>query len=165
MRHSVMLSLAFLSVLPCHAAVTSVTGTDGITASIDEQSGHYEVRAKEPNWVFAGTLGAAASDVSVQDGQDRLGAFRELSFRWRDRVALRGSIRTYVDRPVLLFAITSTEPNSDAAVIRFPRFTELPKNLHGFSYVNRDFAPPSFALEETQPPGCCTTTTRYERTG
>src|SRR5882762_9881056 len=152
MRHSVMLSLAFLSVLPCHAAVTSVTGADGITATIDEQSARYEVRAKEPNWVFAGTLGAAASDVSVQDGQDRLGAFRELSFRWKDRVALRGSIRTYVERPVLLFAITSTEPNSDAAVIRFPRFTEFPKNLHGFSYVNRDFAPPSFALEQNATP-------------
>ncbi|HUE49343.1 MAG TPA: hypothetical protein VMO54_09080 [Steroidobacteraceae bacterium] len=153
MRHSVLLSLAFaLSVLPCHAAITSVTGADGIAATIDEQSGRYEVRAKEPNWVFAGTLGAAASDVSVQDGQDRLGAFRELSFRWRDRVALRGSIRTYVERPVLLFAITSTEPNSDAAVIRFPRFTEFPKNLHGFSYVNRDFAPSSFALEENATP-------------
>ena len=152
MRHSVVLSLAFLSVLPCHAAVTSVTGAHGITATIDGQSGRYEVRAKEPNWVFAGTLGAAASDVSVQDGQDRLGAFRELSFRWRDRVALGGSIRTYLERPVLLFAITSTEPNSDAAVIRFPRFTEFPKNLHGFSYVNRDFAPPSFALEETATP-------------
>ena len=153
MRHSVLLSLAFaLSVLPCHAAITSVTGADGIAATIDEQSGRYEVRAKEPNWVFAGTLGAAASDVSVQDGQDRLGAFRELSFRWRDRVALRGSIRTYVERPVLLFAITSTEPNSDATVIRFPRFTEFPKNLHGFSYVNRDFAPSSFALEENATP-------------
>ena len=153
MRHSVLLSLAFaLSVLPCHAAITSVTGADGIAATIDEQSGRYEVRAKEPNWVFAGTLGAAASDVSVQDGQDRLGAFRELSFRWRDRVALRGSIRTYVERPVLLFAITSTEPNSDAAVIRFPHFTEFPKNLHGFSYVNRDFAPSSFALEENATP-------------
>jgi hypothetical protein len=148
-----MLSLAFaLSVLPCHAAITSVTGADGITATIDERSGRYEVRAKEPSWVFAGTLGAAAADVSVQDGQDRLGAFRELSFRWRDRVALKGSIRTYVDRAVLLFAITSTEPTSDAAVIRFPRFTEFPKNLHGFSYVSRDFAPPSFALEENATP-------------
>jgi len=152
MRHSVMLSLAFaLSVLPCHAAVTSVTGADGITATIDEQSGRYEVRAKEPNWVFAGTLGTAASDIGVKEGQDRLGAFRELSFRWRDRVALKGSIRTYVDRPVLLFGITSSEP-TEAAVIRFPRFTEFPKNLHGFSYANREFAPPRFTLEENATP-------------
>ena len=163
MRHSVhphppflgcaTLSLAFtLSAPPCHAAGTSVEGAHGITATIDEESGRYEVRSKEPNWVFAGTLGAAASDISVKDGQDRLGAFRELSFRWRDRVALKGSIRTYVDRPVLLFGITSSEPTSDAALIRFPRFTEFPKNLHGFSYVNREFAPPSFALEENATP-------------
>src|SRR6195256_4944346 len=163
MRHCVHRHLSFLGcatlslastllALPCHAAGTSVEGAHGITATIDEASGRYEVRGKEPNWVFAGTLGAAASDVSVQDGQDRLGAFRELSFRWRDGVALRGSIRTYVERPVLLFAITCTAPNSDAAAIRFPRFTEFPKNLHGFSYVNRDFAPSSFALEENATP-------------
>ena len=147
------LSLAVtLSALPCHAAATSVEGAHGIVATLDEQSGRYEVRSKEPNWVFAGTLGGAASDIGVKDGQDRLGAFRELSFRWRDRVALKGSIRTYVDRPVLLFGITSNEPTPDASVIRFPQFTEFPRNLHGFSYANREFAPPSFALEENATP-------------
>jgi hypothetical protein len=121
MRHSgcATLSVALtLSALPCHAAGTSVEGAHGTVVTMDEESGRYEVRGKEPNWVFAGTLGAAASDISVKEGQDRLGAFRELSFRWRDRVALKGSIRTYVDRPVLLFGITSSEP-TDAAVIRF----------------------------------------------
>ena len=155
MRHSgcATVSLALtLSALPCHAAGTGVEGAHGIVATIDEVSGRYEVRSKEPNWIFAGTLGAAASDVSAKDGQDRLGAFRELSFRWRDRVALKGSIRAYVDRPVLLFGITSGEPTPDAAVIRFPHFTEFPKNLHGFSYGNREFAPPSFALEENATP-------------
>jgi hypothetical protein len=163
MRHSVhphppflgcaTLSLALtLSAVPCHAAGTSVEGAHGITATIDEESGRYEVRSQEPNWAFAGTLGVAASDISMKDGQDRLGAFRELSFRWRERVALKGSIRTYVDRPVVLFGITSSEPTSDAALIRFPRFTEFPRNLHGFSYVNREFAPPSFALEENATP-------------
>src|ERR1700694_6139068 len=113
MRHSVhphlpflgcaTLSLALtLSALPCHAAGTSVEGAHAITATIDEESGRYEVRGKEPNWVFAGRLGAVASDISVKDGQDQLGAFRELSFRWRDRGALEGSIRTSVDRSVLL---------------------------------------------------------------
>ena len=157
-RHLSFLGCATLSlaatllVLPRHAAGAGVEGAHGIVATIDEQSGRYEVRSREPDWVFAGKLGGAASDISVKDGQDRLGAFRELSFRWSDRVALRGSIRTYVDRPVLLFAITSSEPTSDAAVIRFPRFTEFPKSLHGFSYANREFAPPKFALEENATP-------------
>src|SRR4030081_431538 len=147
------LSLAStLLALPCHAAGAGVEGAHGIVATVDEESGRYEVRSREPNWVFAGKLGGAASDISVKDGQDRLGAFRELSFRWRDRVALRGSIRTYVDRPVLLFGITSSEPTSDEAVIHFPRFTEFPKDLHGFSYANSEFAPPNFALEENATP-------------
>src|ERR1700694_6202230 len=96
MRHSVhphlpflgcaTLSLALtLSALPCHAARTSVEGAHGITATIDEESGRYEVRGKGPNWVFAGTLGAAASDITVKEGQDRLGAFREVRFGWRTR--------------------------------------------------------------------------------
>src|SRR6267143_4579032 len=163
MRHRVHRHLSFLgcatlslaltlSALPCHAAGTSVESAHGIGATIDEESGHYEVRSSEPHWVFAGKLGGAASDITVKDGQDRLGAFRELNFRWKDQVALRGSIRTYVDRPVLLFGITSSEPTSDAAVIRFPRFTEFPKNLHGFSYANSEFAPPKFALEENATP-------------
>jgi hypothetical protein len=157
-RHLSFVGCAILSLAapllapPCHAAGAGVEGAHGIVATIDEESGRYEVRSREPNWVFAGKLGGAASDISVKDGQDRLGAFRELSFRWRDRVALRGSIRTYVDRPVLLFGITSSEPTSDAAVIRFPRFSEFPKDLHGFSYANREFAPPKFALEENATP-------------
>jgi hypothetical protein len=43
-------------------------------------------------------------------------------------------------------------PISDAAAIRFPRFTEFPKNLHHFSYKNEVFAPRSFALEEPARP-------------
>ena len=141
-----------LPAFPGYAAGSGVQGAHGIVATIDEESGRYEVRSNELEWVFAGELGGAAADVSVKDGQDRLGAFRELSFRWRQQVPLSGSIRTYVDRPVLLFAITSGEPVSDAALIRFPRFTKFPKNLRGFSYANTAFAPPSFALEENATP-------------
>jgi len=152
LRCAALCAALTLPALPGYAAGTGAQGPNGIVATIDEKSGRYEVRSNELKWVFAGNLGGAAADVSVKDGQDRLGAFRELSFRWRDRVALRGSIRTYVDRPVLLFGITSSEPTSDAAVIRFPRFTEFPKNLHGFSYANSEFAPPKFALEENATP-------------
>src|SRR6266478_6360969 len=150
---SAALSVALtLPALPGYAAGTGVQGSHGIVATIDEKSGRYEVRSNELKWVFAGKLGGAAGDVSVKDGQDRLGAFRELRFRWRDQVPLGGRIRTYVDRPVLLFAITADEPIADAALIRFPRFTEFPRNLRGFSYANTAFAPPSFALEENATP-------------
>ncbi len=99
-----------------------------------------------------GELGDSASNPSIKNGQDRLGAYRELRFSWRQPVPLNGSIRTYVSRPVVLFGITSKEPISDASAIRFPRFTEFPKDLHHFSYKNDLFAPRSFALEETATP-------------
>jgi hypothetical protein len=65
---------------------------------------------------------------------------------------LTGSIRTYVNRPVVLFGITSKETISNPAVIRFPRFTEFPTNLHHFSYENTEFAPRRFALENNGTP-------------
>ena len=149
----VALSVASMLVaLPGHAASESVAGASGLVAAIDAQSGRYEIRSQQAEWTFAGRLASAASEVVTKDGQDRLGAFRELGFRWRDRTGLRGSIRAYVDRPVLLFTITSDEPVSDPARVRFPRFTGLPRNLHHFSYANEAFAPASFALEENCTP-------------
>lgn len=147
------LSLALtLSALPCHAADTSVEGAHGIVARIDAHTGRYELRSQELNWAFAGTLGAGASDVTIREGQDRLGAFHELGFHWRDQVALTGSIRTYVGRAVLLFRITADEPLAAARVLSFPRFTEFPKNLRYFSYASDAFAPARFSLEENATP-------------
>ncbi|HZO23566.1 MAG TPA: hypothetical protein VFB37_13775 [Steroidobacteraceae bacterium] len=88
----------------------------------------------------------------AKDGRDPLGAFRELSFRWKHPAALRGSIRAYADRPVMLFTLSTDQAVSDAAVVRFPDFSEAPRNLHHFSYANDAFAPASFALEQTGTP-------------
>jgi hypothetical protein len=109
-----------LFALPCHAVDQAIEGAHGIVASIDPQSGRYELRSRELNWTFTGHLSEAASNVSIDNGQDRLGAYRELSFAWGRQVSLSGRIRTYVKRPVVLFEITSKEPISDAAAIRFP---------------------------------------------
>jgi hypothetical protein len=144
--------LCTLAALPSRAATQSVAGAAGLVAAIEPQSGRYLVRSEQAGWTFAGKLGGPASEVVTKDGQDRLGAFRELSFRWRNRVGLRGGIRTYIDRPVLLFTITSEEPISDASQVRFPRFTEMPRDLHHFSYANDAFAPASFALEKNATP-------------
>jgi hypothetical protein len=141
-----------LSALPCHAADQAIEGARGVVATMDPASGRYEVRSRELNWAFTGRLGYSASNLSISNGQDRLGAYRELHFDWRHPLALSGTIRTYSDRPVVLFSVTSKEPLSDGTAIRFPRFTEFPKDLHHFSYKNDVFAPRSFALEETATP-------------
>jgi hypothetical protein len=152
LRRAPLLFALILSALPCHAADRAIEGARGIVATIDQESGRYEVRSRELNWTFTGQLGGAASNLSINNGQDRLGAYRELHFSWRQGVPLNGKIRTYVSRPVVLFGITSKEPIADAAAIRFPRFTEFPKDLRHFSYKNDVFAPRSFTLEETGTP-------------
>src|ERR1700692_2432168 len=152
LRRAPLLIALILSALVCHAADPAIEGARGIVATIDQKSGRYEVRSRELNWTFTGQLGGSASKLSIKNGQDRLGAYRELSFSWRQQVPLNGSIRTYLSRPVVLCSVTSKEPLSDAAAIRFPRFTEFPKDLHHFSYKNDVFAPRSFALEETATP-------------
>jgi hypothetical protein len=152
LRRAPLLVALILSALACHAADQAIEGARGIVATIDQKSGRYEVRSRELNWTFAGQLGDSASNLSINKGHDRLGAYRELRFSWRQQVTLHGSIRTYVNRPVVLFSITAKEPISGAAAIRFPRFTEFPKDLHHFSYKDDLFAPRSFALEETGTP-------------
>ncbi|HSY96126.1 MAG TPA: hypothetical protein VK793_10940, partial [Steroidobacteraceae bacterium] len=147
-----LLTALILYALPCHAADQSIEGAHGIVATVDQASGRYEVRSGELNWSFTGQLGESASNLSIRNGEDGLGAYRELSFSWRRPVPLNGWIRTYLGRPVVLFGILSKEPIFDTAAILFPRFTQFPKDLHRFSYKNEVFAPRSFALEETGTP-------------
>jgi hypothetical protein len=147
-----LLAAIACAALPCQAASSRVQGAQGIEASIDAVTGRYEVRSAQLNWAFAGELGEPASDVSVEDRQDLMGAYQELRFRWHQQPTLSGAIRAYVARPLLVFGITTQESTPDAALLRFPRFTELPGNLHTFSYANREFAPPTFTLEQTGTP-------------
>lgn len=137
---------------PCHGESLAVEGARGVRATLDAASGRYEVRSRELGWVFAGTLGAAVSESSVYEGRDRLGSFHELQFRSRQPQRLEASIRTYANEAIVVFSETSESAVSDPETLRFPRFTEFPKGLRTFSYQNREFAPPSFALEENGTP-------------
>jgi hypothetical protein len=89
LRRAALAIAITLSALPCHAADQAIEGARGIVATIDQGSGHYEVRSRELNWTFTGQLGDSASDLSIKDGQDRIGAYRELRFTWRRPVVLK----------------------------------------------------------------------------
>jgi hypothetical protein len=134
------------------ARAETLEGAQGIVASLDAASGRYEVRSSTLNGVFAGRLGGIPSQVSVRGGSDSGGTFRELTFDWNEQVSLTGSIRVYLTHPVLLFGIVLNQAASSATAVRFPRFSEIPAKLHGFSYANREFAPPRFRLEENGTP-------------
>jgi hypothetical protein len=149
---SLLLVALALWALPCHASQSSVESAAGIIATVDQVTGRYEVRSQELNWTFAGQLGSSTSKVRVVTGRDRLGAYKELQLSWRQQVPLRGTIRTYLDRAIVLFGITYAAPVASAAAVRFPQFTAFPQNLHHFSYRNTEFAPHSFALEQTGTP-------------
>ncbi len=143
---------SLLAAMPCHGADPTIRGARGIEATIDPRSGRYQVLSRELNWTFTGELGDSTSHIQIKNGRDRLGIFQELRFSWRRRAPLDGSIRTYAGRPIVLFSISSKQPLADAAAIRFPSFTGFPKDLHHFSYKNEEFAPRSFALEQTGTP-------------
>ena len=82
MRHRVHRHLSFLGCANTFARIDAVGASmprggyergrrPRLVATVDDESGSYEVRSREPSWVFAGTLGGPASDIGVKDGQDR----------------------------------------------------------------------------------------------
>ena len=134
------------------AAEMTVRGARGVVVSVDAAAGRYEVRSTQANWIFAGTLGGAAEHLRIREGRDAGGGYRALEFDWPQPLPLSASIRVYRDRPVLVFTVTANASVSDASVVRFPRFTEFPGGLRGFSYGDREFAPPTFGLEQNGTP-------------
>ncbi|MGC1728195.1 MAG: hypothetical protein WA747_02305 [Steroidobacteraceae bacterium] len=137
---------------PCRGESLAVEGAQGLQATLDAVSGRYEVRSRALGWAFAGTLAAPVSELSMHEGRDRLGPYRELQFRWQRPLALEGRIRAYTGQPIVLFSETTETAISDPSSLRFPRFTRFPRDLRAFSYQNRAFAPPSFTLEENATP-------------
>lgn len=125
---------------------TVLSSPSGLTATLDAATGNYCVRAKDPQWVFCGTLTSAASAVSKVDGQDRVGHFQQVTFTWQHGgVPLQSVIRLYQHRPLLLFGYKYLKATSPVSVA-FPSFTTIPERLYHFSYKNGPFAAPQFSL-------------------
>src|ERR1700741_1843129 len=90
------------------AAPVGIEGARGTVAAIDAAAGRLTGRGGAPPRAFPRPArGRGAGGVARQDGEDRLGVYHELTFRWRDGAALTGSIRAYRDRPAVLFRITA----------------------------------------------------------
>jgi hypothetical protein len=126
--------------------VTLSCAKTGISARLSEATGEYRIASRNPSWTFSGSLGSEALDVRTSANRDRIGAYQEMTFAWRSgKTPLRGSIRLYQDRPVILFGFAYGEAASPPSAA-FPSFTEMPANLYRFSYRNDAFAPPQFEL-------------------
>src|SRR4051794_12741672 len=81
----------------------------GWTIELDATSGAYQIGAKAPDWAVGGSLGMPLTDVASADGQDKVGPFREIAFRWNQEGQRHGSIRLYRNGPCVLFRVTFDE--------------------------------------------------------
>lgn len=123
----------------------------GLSVQLDEATGAYSVTAAKPNWTFGGSLDARPTRVVTRQGEDRLGKYQEVSFRWEATGVWDGSIRSYQDRPLLTFAVTSPK-GANRPTPDFPSFTSFPRALHYFSYNDTVFSPSVFRLAENSTP-------------
>jgi len=130
----------------------SLPHTDtGLNVAVDESSGVYSVTSSNPDWKFSGTVGAPVTGVKVTGGKDKLGAYREVSFRWKTDISLQGAIRQYSGRPLARFAVTMLQATSHFTA-DFPAFTGFPQNLHMLSYKEDAMSPPKFGFTNNGAP-------------
>ncbi len=144
--------LAGLLLLGGRVGAAEIHSPAGLSARVDEPTGAYELVATNFDWHFAGSLGGAVKNATVNHGQDSLGAYEEISLAWNDGLLpMSGRIRLYDAKPLARFfdrcgAATEMPPSP------FPSFTHLPANLHRFSYRQDTFAPPQFAANDCSTP-------------
>ncbi len=143
-----VLALAPLSA--ARAASLPTSGT-GLSVSVDEKSGTYTVASQNPAWNFTGSVGSGLTNVRSNKGQDKLGGFHELSFKWKTDGPFQGAIREYDTRPLVRFTLTLPQAVTQIAQ-NFPAFTSFPQNLHTLSFRDDAMSPPSFHLENNGTP-------------
>lgn len=132
----------------CSAAATLPEARSGIGVQVST-NGDYEISSHEPAWTFGGGVGYPIEEIKTASGQDAIGAYQEVTFRWNAQFS--SGIRRYDDKAAVLFSVNAPA-GANAAKVAFPSFTRVPANLHGFSYREENFAPPSFTLEQNGTP-------------
>ena len=152
MKASIAILCSF--VLISSAALSSgvsIHSSEGVVLAVDGQVGSYTVLDQLTGWKFEGEIGQSLDFVHTNRGGDRLGRYEEIAFAWRKGIQLNGRIRLYRSTRTLIFSVTSSATSVNPQII-FPHFNVLPAGLRHFSYKERVFAPPSFALEENCTP-------------
>jgi hypothetical protein len=148
--------LFLIATMACASALAAaeparIESAAGVTAELDGMTGHYTLRVAASRWSFAGDLGGPAGELAVSRGADRLGTFQEIDFEWMPARMLAGTIRLYDAQPAVLFSLVCRKAGERLPAL-LPRFTSVPRDLHRFSYRDRPFSPPSFALERNGTP-------------
>ncbi|MBB4689433.1 CBM35 domain-containing protein [Amycolatopsis jiangsuensis] len=106
------------------SASAETSGTSKVTVKV-EPDGSYSVDTHAPDYHFAGSVGAAASNIKSSTGKDGVGTYREINFDYTaGGVARSSGIRTYGGSPVVLFSTTYQQASANTAA--FPSLTTVP---------------------------------------
>lgn len=91
-------------------------------------------------------------ETTGQAGSDAIGKYSEITFSTRSEgVPMLERIRTYQDRPLVLFSVTYLAASEKKAGA-FPVFDRLPANLHIMSYRQKAHSPVAFDGEQSGSP-------------
>ena len=152
---TLLLSGAGLSVVVNAATISE--GSTGIAVTVDP-SGPYSITVQDPAWVFAGDVGQPLANIVTNVGSDNIGPYQEITFSYSvsdsatgapATVARQGGIRTYCNKPVVLFTSTYADAASNTAP--FPQLTAYPQGLSHLTY-NGGFGHFSFSQFGTDSP-------------
>ena len=146
-------SLLFLwPIFALAGLVPAATLTVGPLTADVEPSGEYRVVAASSRWTLAGSLPGAAEDIKIAAGSDRVGAYQQLAFAWKDSGrGVTGFIRLYERAGLALFSDTLPQASISPAA-PFPDFTKVPAGWFHFSYQDRAFSAPQFHFGTTSSP-------------
>ena len=117
--------LTCVAIVYGHAATISEVAT-GITLSVSPAGG-YLISVQDPAWTFAGDAGQPLDDVNVREGVDRIGAYDEVTFGFVGGRRKQGGIRTYRQKPILLFTLSLPEGGDNSGP--FPLLSMFPHGL------------------------------------
>ena len=144
----VWLPFLVLSALAAPAGALVSAGGAGLTVSVDS-NGSYGVSVPALSWEFRGEIGAPLTNVILASGADAAGAYQEISFDFVTDAIRHAAIRSYTDRPAVLFIYSAAVVTSNT--FSFPAWKQYPGNLNHLTYSGI-FAPPSFSnLAEESP--------------
>jgi hypothetical protein len=136
----------------CFAQV-QVTSQSGIHVVLDGGAKSFQISSSRPHWTFGGSVDGTVSGEHALKGKDRIGRFEEIVFISTSEISYRCSIRTYDQRPVVLFkqeALDSLRRSPKA----FPILSKFPEQLSLMTFSEHEFgSPPIFRRFDTHPDG------------
>src|SRR5258708_4465591 len=86
----------------CQATVTLPETQGGVSVQVNT-NGDYEILSRDPAWTFSGNVSYPIQEIKTLSGQDTIGAYQEVTFRWNAQFS--GGIRRYDDKPAVLFSV------------------------------------------------------------